>query len=71
MKRLVAVPLAVVSLLQLASVAATTQKSPAKKSTATAARKRTVRRRVPPPVDPTIGDVIDGDDLAVRRAAVA
>jgi cell division protein FtsI/penicillin-binding protein 2 len=29
------------------------------------------RRPVPPPVDPTEGDNVDGDDLMVRRAAVA
>jgi len=35
--------------------------------------RRTVRkaRPAPPPVDPTEGDNVDGDDLAVRRAAVA
>ena len=27
--------------------------------------------RKPPPVDPTVGDDVDGDDLTVRRAAVA
>jgi penicillin-binding protein 2 len=38
-----------------------------------ASTRKIVKRRVyrpAPPVDPTIGDVIDGDDLAVRRAAV-
>jgi cell division protein FtsI/penicillin-binding protein 2 len=33
--------------------------------------KRTVVRRAPPPVDPTDGDNVDGEDLTVRRAAVA
>src|ERR1051326_3571753 len=32
--------------------------------------KRVVRKSAPP-VDPTIGDNVDGEDLAVRRAAVA
>jgi cell division protein FtsI/penicillin-binding protein 2 len=36
---------------------------------AAASKKRTVARRTPP-VDPTLGDNIDGDDLVVRRAAV-
>lgn len=38
----------------------------------TAARK-VVRKRLPkaPPVDPTLGDNPDGDDLVIRRAAVA
>jgi len=33
------------------------------------ARRRVAVRR-PPPVDPTVGDNVDGDDLTVRRAAV-
>jgi penicillin-binding protein 2 len=40
----------------------------------TAAKKKVVRPvavRQPPPVDPTEGDNVDGDDLTVRRAAVA
>jgi cell division protein FtsI/penicillin-binding protein 2 len=71
MRKFVAVPFAVLCLLQLSSVAATSQQGSQKKTTSAATRKRTVRRRIPPPVDPTIGDVIDGDDLTVRRAAVA
>jgi penicillin-binding protein 2 len=55
---------------------AQTRKAPASsKSVGAAARKKTPAKktvyRKPPPVDPTIGDTIDGDDLAVRRAAVA
>jgi len=41
---------------------------------APAVRKATARRPVrttPPPVDPTLGDNVDGDDLTIRRAAVA
>ena len=43
---------------------------------ATAVRKApaktvTRRRAPPPPIDPTLGDDVDGDDLTVRRAAVA
>ncbi|MGA2197582.1 MAG: penicillin-binding transpeptidase domain-containing protein [Bryobacteraceae bacterium] len=36
-------------------------------------RKKAVKRAVkkPPPVDPTDGDNVDGDDLTVRRAAVS
>lgn len=41
-------------------------KTPAKAT----AKKKVVRARPAPPVDPTIGDNIDGDDLTVRRAAV-
>jgi cell division protein FtsI/penicillin-binding protein 2 len=40
------------------------------KRPAPAPKKRKVAVRKPPPVDPTIGDNIDGDDLTVRRAAV-
>ena len=38
----------------------------------TTTRKKVVRKAVknPPPVDPTDGDNVDGDDLTVRRAAV-
>jgi cell division protein FtsI/penicillin-binding protein 2 len=45
-----------------------TTKAPPKKTART-----TVRRRLPrtPPVDPTIGDNPDGDDLVIRRAAVS
>ncbi len=32
--------------------------------------KRVIRKVVPPMVDPTLGDIVDGEDLAVRRAAV-
>src|SRR5688572_5141223 len=35
------------------------------------ARKKTPKYRAAPPVDPTIGDNVDGEDLDVRRAAVA
>src|SRR5689334_1569943 len=34
-------------------------------------KKKPVARRSAPPVDPTIGDNVDREDLAVRRAAVA
>ncbi len=40
------------------------------KKPAPAPKKRKVAVRKPPPVDPTRGDNIDGDDLTVRRAAV-
>jgi penicillin-binding protein 2 len=65
-------------LVESGSVLAQTRKTaaPAVKKTAPAsAKKKTtaVRRRVPkpPPFDPTIGDNVDGDDLVIRRAAVA
>ena len=67
MKRFVVIPFAVLTLLRLVSVAAT----PQHKKTTASYRKAPVRRKAPPPVDPTLGDNIDGDDLTVRRAAVA
>ena len=39
------------------------------KKATTAAKKKAVVRRYPP-VDPTAGDNVDGDDLVIRRAAV-
>lgn len=36
----------------------------------TPAKKKVVRITAPPKVDPTVGDNVDGEDLAVRRAAV-
>jgi len=35
----------------------------------TGKNRKPVFRRLPPPVDPTFGDNVDGDDLTVRRAA--
>src|SRR5690349_13587598 len=40
-------------------------------TSARSTKKKTAARRAAPPVDPTIGDNVDGEDLAVRRAAVA
>ena len=66
MKRFFLVPLAAVTLLQLAGIAAP---SPQKK-TSRASKKLPYKAKVPG-VDPTVGDNVDGDDLVVRRAAVA
>ena len=38
--------------------------------TSTARSRKPVFRRLPRPVDPTTGDIVDGDDLTIRRAAV-
>ena len=65
MKKLFLVPLLLVGLLQNAGLTATQ----AKKTTRTPARKGAAKR--PPVVDPTAGDNVDGDDLTIRRAAVA
>ena len=48
------------------SAAKAPAKAPAKKTAA----KKTPRYKPAPPVDPTLGDNVDGDDLTVRRAAV-
>src|ERR1017187_5612449 len=65
------VPLLLVGLLQNAVPAAgqarTAAPAPATRKTPA---KRPVRRREPV-VDPTLGDNVDGDDLTIRRAAVA
>jgi penicillin-binding protein 2 len=63
MKQLLVVPLVFAGILAAANPSA----APVRKTT-TRARKR---RPAPPPVDPTDGDNVDGDDLVIRRAAVA
>jgi penicillin-binding protein 2 len=65
MKPLLIVPLLFAGVLESANTVATPAPKTARSS---AARKR---RPAPPPVDPTEGDNVDGDDLMVRRAAVA
>jgi penicillin-binding protein 2 len=67
MKRFLIVPFAVVSLLQLLGYAAT----PHRKAAVLPKKKTSVRKKLPPPVDPTLGDNVDGDDLTIRRAAVS
>src|ERR1035441_9509070 len=51
----------------------TRSSTPGSGRTATATRKKAVKKAVkkPPPVDPTDGDNVDRDDLTVRRAAVS
>jgi penicillin-binding protein 2 len=69
MKRYLFAPVVLVCLLQNVP-------SAAGQSTTSQTRKvvshRIARKAKPaPPVDPTIGDYVDGDDLTIRRAAVA
>jgi cell division protein FtsI/penicillin-binding protein 2 len=66
MKRLVLVPCLILGLLQ--NVETITAQQPVRKPAARRTRKP-VARKLPPPVDPTNGDNVDGDDLTVRRAA--
>lgn len=73
MKGFVLFGLLLVGLLQSAAPAwAQVKKSSPSSATRKAAPavRRTVRRALPP-VDPTEGDNVDGDDLTIRRAAVA
>ncbi|HLK66440.1 MAG TPA: penicillin-binding transpeptidase domain-containing protein [Bryobacteraceae bacterium] len=73
MKGFALFPLLLAGLLQIAAPAPSqiqkSSPSSAARKSAVPARK-TVRRTVPL-VDPTEGDIIDGDDLTIRRAAVA
>ena len=70
MKRFWLVPFVVLSLLQLAGLASASPASRKKSSAASRNRKLLYKAKVPP-VDPTSGDNVDGDDLTIRRAAVA
>src|SRR5690349_11999133 len=71
MRKTLIVPLIVAGLLQSVGIAATPHKTTRK---STVARKSTATHRkaaAGPAVDPTEGDNVDGDDLVIRRAAVA
>jgi cell division protein FtsI/penicillin-binding protein 2 len=68
MKRFFLVPFVALSLLQLAGIAAPSQP---KKKTSRAPKKKLPYKAKVPGVDPTMGDNVDGDDLVIRRAAVA
>jgi len=68
MKRFLLIPLVVLPLLQLAGIAAT---PPQQKKKSRAAKKKLPYKAKVPGVDPTMGDNVDGDDLVIRRAAVA
>ena len=65
MRRTILCPLILLGLFQSVGLGG----APVKRSRPAASRKKAVRK--PPAVDPTIGDNVDGDDLTVRRAAVA
>jgi cell division protein FtsI/penicillin-binding protein 2 len=74
MKRFFLVPFVALSLLQLAGLASpstTTPKQKKKKKSAGSRNKKLPYKATVPPVDPTMGDNVDGDDLTIRRAAVA
>ena len=67
MKRFLLIPFVVLTLLEPGGLAAAAQ-HPRK---ANRARKKLPYKAKVPGVDPTIGDNVDGDDLLIRRAAVA
>ena len=56
--------------IQIAGIFAAQAASPSAKKPVRKTAHRTAARKLPPPVDPTNGDNVDGDDLTVRRAAV-
>src|ERR1035437_7326597 len=73
MKRFFPIPFVAFALLQLAGIAAPPQQRQPKTTSRAAAKKK---QKLPyqakvPGVDPTMGDNVDGDDLVIRRAAVA
>ncbi|HXB72125.1 MAG TPA: penicillin-binding transpeptidase domain-containing protein [Candidatus Acidoferrales bacterium] len=53
----------------LAATVPATLSAPATKRPVRKTARKPVVRKLPPPVDPTNGDNVDGDDLTVRRAA--
>src|ERR1022692_28712 len=73
MKGFVLFPLLLVGLLQNAAPASAQVKksSPSSATRKTAPSPRRTVRKALPAVDPTEGDNVDGDDLTVRRSAVA
>ncbi len=71
MKRYFLIPFVAFSLLQLVGFASPTSTPQKKKKSTAASRKKLPYKATVPGVDPTVGDNVDGDDLTVRRAAVA
>jgi penicillin-binding protein 2 len=68
MKRLFPILLVLLSALQIAGVARSQQR----RTTSSARKKKPASyRKSVPAVDPTLGDDVDGDDLTIRRTAVA
>ena len=65
-------PLLVFGLLQNVGIfAAQPVKKPLRRSRSSVRKiRKPVSRKLPPPVDPTTGDNVDGDELTIRRAAV-
>jgi penicillin-binding protein 2 len=69
MKRRLLVRLLLLGLLQNAGTFAAQQAGKPVRREFTRKTRKPVSRKLPPPVDPTAGDNVDGDDLTVRRAA--
>jgi cell division protein FtsI/penicillin-binding protein 2 len=73
MKKLFPTLLLLAGLIHNAGTLTAQAKKPVRTARKPGARKpvwKPVVRKLPPPVDPTNGDNVDGDDLTVRRAAV-
>jgi len=72
MKKMILGPLLVFGLLQNVGIfAAQPVKKPLRRSRSSVRKiRKPVSRKLPPPVDPTTGDNVDGDELTIRRAAV-
>src|SRR5215471_16128210 len=66
MRRFSVIALVLLSALALGGATQTQQRRTAK----SASRRKSPARKTVPAVDPTVGDIVDGDDLTVRRAAV-
>ena len=69
MTRFALAPIAVFSLLQLASLGAPAAQQ--RKATPASRNRKLPYKAKVPGVDPTLGDNVDGDDLIIRRAAVS
>src|SRR5215471_1839828 len=66
MRRFSVIALVLLSALALGGATQTQQRRTSK----AAPKKRVTGKKPLPPVDPTLGDNVDGDDLTIRRAAV-
>src|SRR5262249_36292316 len=71
MKGLLLASLALAGVLNVCLALARARKASPKGVSKAPAKKRAAPVRKAPPVDPTDGDNVDGDDLTIRRAAVA
>jgi penicillin-binding protein 2 len=71
MKRFLLIPFVAFTVLQFAGLAAPAQHKKKKPAPVSRRSRKLPYKAAFPAVDPTAGDNVDGDDLAIRRAAVA